>query len=508
MLDSGSRIDGYILQSYLGSGSFAQVWKAHNDLGEEVALKIYHESAADDFNLLMEREYEEVMALRHPNIIVPSKYGFFGKSPYLICPLCDGNLNQLLNHRILDFKKNKKDIENVFTETELALILRDVSAGLEFLENRKVVHHDIKPSNILYKMDENMNIQCFISDFGASYFMKKTLVKGSNKEDFSNSGYGTYGLSLGYASPEVYKGKPQFASDVFSLGVTIFELATGDLPSKTSNLGLGYLLNHDGELPDITGSFKSKFKDIISRMLDKIPGNRPSASTLHSMSTSFIATGIWPEMSKISTKGDLVYKPYTLQINSNQSNTSSEHKYSFFNNLFSSKKNLYFLIAGVVVIISLLFLRNLKSDTKALDDVTIKEFLVKRKYDDYVKELEAIYKMHPDEKLRNNIGAIKSGIERYSEIRFNQQGIGIVEENGLFGIIDQEFKEVIKPEWRQIKVNSKLIFVKSINDLYGAYDLQGRLLLKPEYSKIILSDDASSLEAITKSGNHISKSIN
>ncbi len=116
--------------------------------------------------------------------------------------------------------------------------------------------------------------------------------------------------------------------------------------------------------------------------------------------------------------------------------------------------------------------------------------------------------MHPDEKLRNNIGAIKSGIERYSEIRFNQQGIGIVQENGLFGIIDQEFKEVIKPEWRQIKVNSKLIFVKSINDLYGAFDLQGRLLLKPEYSKIILSDDASSLEAITKSGNHISKSIN
>ncbi len=491
MFEPGAKFENYTLESYLGSGSFAQVWRARDEKNHEIAIKIYHESAKDDFQILMEREYEELSSLIHPNIITPTSFGYVNTSPYITCPLCDGNLNQLLNQRILELKKNKKNVENLFNELELASILCDISTGLDFLKTKKVVHHDIKPSNLLFKHKAG-KFKAYISDFGASYFMKKTLAKGSHKEEL-NSEYVGYGLSLGYAAPEVYKGRPVFASDVFSLGISIYELATGDLPSKTSNLGLGYVLNHDGFVPELSGNYSDNFKNLIFKMMDRYPENRPTSIDIQNYCTTFINSGKWPEISKNTTKGEQVYKPYTqvkpLQpayVSSNQATSSS-----YINKLKNSKSFIISVISLLTLVIVLWFLLN--KNNKNSDDV-LTEFLQKGKFNEYLNHLETDYKKYPKSKTLQLIGTVKTTLEKYNVTNYNKEGLAIIESNGLRGLINQDFNVILEPFWKDIKFNGTIIAVQNQDYHWGAFDMRGEQLLPAEFLNIKISEDRKSIE--------------
>lgn len=113
------------------------------------------------------------------------------------------------------------DVRQAFPEREVFRFLRDVAAGLEFLHERDIVHQDIKPANILI----DASGQYVITDFGISTRVRNTLRKSATQQKSSEG-------TIAYMAPERFgrDNMPVKASDVWSLGVTVFELIAGYVP--------------------------------------------------------------------------------------------------------------------------------------------------------------------------------------------------------------------------------------------------------------------------------------
>ncbi len=186
----------------------ASVYKAYDPQeGRLVAIKVLSSDLAGDtrFSRRFKREAELVSQLTHPNIVPVWDYGEADGHAYLVMPFISvGNLADLLRRRELDLEECTK-------------ILDQVSSALDFAHGRGVVHRDIKPSNIL--LDENGN--ALLTDFGLAQI-----------QDVSVSLTGSAMLGTpSYISPEQARGDPvDGRSDQYSLGIILFELATGYLP--------------------------------------------------------------------------------------------------------------------------------------------------------------------------------------------------------------------------------------------------------------------------------------
>lgn len=145
--------------------------------------------------------------LDHPNVIKCHDVFFTLNNCYIITEYCEeGDLLSLI-------KKNGKG--KPFEESRLLPIVKDVLSGFKYLVEKGIVHRDIKPANIFFK-----NSQCKIADFGFA----KRLSKLKSRESYN------VGTPL-YMPPEaLLKNKYSFQSDVFSLGVMIYEMVFGSAP--------------------------------------------------------------------------------------------------------------------------------------------------------------------------------------------------------------------------------------------------------------------------------------
>lgn len=199
----GKRLGKYRLAKRIGSGSFAEVWKARDVIEQrDVALKIATPGVVD-LHGREEVEHEARIAskLAHPNILSVRNADWIDGHFVLATDLAEKNLAQYAGAR---------------RSASVALrVLRDVAAGLAFAHERRVVHRDLKPENILIFKDR----RAALADFGVARFAKgPTHV-------FTEVG------TLGYMAPEQAYGRPSYASDVFSLGLIGYEILAGELPT-------------------------------------------------------------------------------------------------------------------------------------------------------------------------------------------------------------------------------------------------------------------------------------
>ena len=152
-------------------------------------------------------------------------------------------------------------------EKEAWLFLRDIASGLEYLHGQEppVIHQDIKPDNILM----NVSGRYLLTDFGISIKARNTLRKSIMKTE------GSVG-TLAYMGPERFSKYPLpiKASDIFSLGATLYELLTGMVPFGEHG---GLLLQHGAEIPVLEGEWSDELKAIIDLCLQKDTWERPSA---------------------------------------------------------------------------------------------------------------------------------------------------------------------------------------------------------------------------------------
>ena len=255
--------DRYRLIQKLGSGGFSEVWLAEDTIANniQVALKVYASAGGlDDEGVKMFRhEFAVLFNYNHGNLLKPTHFDVYENCPYLVMQFCESG--------------SAKRLVGKITENAAWKLLHDVSSGLSYLHdlNVPVIHQDIKPENIL------ISNQCefLITDFGISTSARSTLRKSAVNLHVSQEG-GT----VDYMGPERFGKKPEpvKASDIWALGVTMYELLEGRLPFA---IGLGGMAQKGGaEIPDITGEYSKELKDIIRKMLAKEPWDRPTAEQI------------------------------------------------------------------------------------------------------------------------------------------------------------------------------------------------------------------------------------
>jgi serine/threonine protein kinase len=225
----GKIIDGrYVLGESLGSGGMGEVYLAHDGVLERnVALKVLRSQYAGDeeFAERFRREARSAASLSHPNIVQVYDRGEAedGTSYIAMEYVPGGTLKEQIGRRA------------PFRDREAAAVGAQIADALEAAHERGVIHRDIKPQNVLVTALGNLKV----TDFG--------IARAASAVTSSASGaiFGT----AGYISPEQALGEPVGpASDLYSLGVVLYEMLTGELPFTADN-SIAVCMKHVNEPP-------------------------------------------------------------------------------------------------------------------------------------------------------------------------------------------------------------------------------------------------------------------
>lgn len=218
-LQPGDRLGNYILLEVVGEGGFARVWKAshHERPGRVVALKV----AIDDaFRRQLSRE-GRLPDINHPNVVpILDADTKFSDHPYVVTPFyAGGSLADIIAKHQTGLPEDMVDD-----------LLKDILSGVRAAHDQGIVHRDIKPANVL--IDEAG--RALVADFGLSLTDDGPNQRRSMIQSGSLSGESGHAIAgtLPYLAPEVLQGTDASkTSDVYSLGVLLFEMLTGRRPA-------------------------------------------------------------------------------------------------------------------------------------------------------------------------------------------------------------------------------------------------------------------------------------
>jgi serine/threonine-protein kinase len=254
---SGERkkIGKYDVLDVIGRGGMGIVYKAVDPgIGRTVAIKMTTDAMGEDPEMLkrFNREAQSVGQLQHPNIVTVYDLGLEDRHPYLVMELLDGeSLESLVRTR-----------RSISLEEKLDIVIQ-ICNGVQYAHQRNVIHRDIKPANIMILKDGTAKIV----DFGiARVGMQKLTRPGQLVGSFQ------------YMSPEqINTTNVDSRTDIFSIGVLLFELVTGKLPFEGKDTGETLMKILHEPPPSLNGLVKNcppGLDDIVQRALAKDPEQR------------------------------------------------------------------------------------------------------------------------------------------------------------------------------------------------------------------------------------------
>ncbi|MGB7730984.1 MAG: protein kinase [Candidatus Acidiferrum sp.] len=273
----GRAISHYSILEKLGGGGMGVVYKAKDTrLGRNVALKFLPDDISQDTHAIerFRREARAASALNHPNICTIYDIGEFESRPFIAMELLEG---QTLKHRI-----SGKPIET----SELLEVGIQIASGLDAAHSKGIVHRDIKPANVFLVQ----RAQAKILDFGLAKLASAephvpepvddgsmhTVTHVPHREQLTNPGSSMGTVS--YMSPEQARGEELDArSDLFSLGVVLYEMATGSVPFPGTTAAVifdGILHATPTPAIQLNPRLSSAFEHILSKTLEKDPDLR------------------------------------------------------------------------------------------------------------------------------------------------------------------------------------------------------------------------------------------
>ncbi len=242
-------IPGYEILQKLGGGVFGIVFKARKQsINKAYAIKFLKvDDPGIQKQVLSELETVGLFAqVDHPNLVSIEDKGLVGGIPYILMGYAG---DETLKSRLQ---------EGPMTENQIMALFSQICKGVKALHDHSLVHFDLKPANIFLKGDVAR-----VGDYGLSKLVSETRVS----------------LSFGrgtpyYMAPEMLKRRGDFRSDIYSLGIILYECLCGEPPFKGENEWEVLKGHETGELafPD---QLDPKWKNLLSKMLSKEPQDRP-----------------------------------------------------------------------------------------------------------------------------------------------------------------------------------------------------------------------------------------
>ncbi|HYT27493.1 MAG TPA: FHA domain-containing serine/threonine-protein kinase [Ktedonobacteraceae bacterium] len=260
MANIGSTLNKrYLLKKHIAGGGFAQVFLASDLLlGRQVAVKVLDQSMARDADILkrFRQEAKAVATLEHPNILPVYDYGEANGAPYLVMPYVGGGT---LGDRMK---------QGPLTLDEIGVYLDQIGSALDYAHEQGIIHRDVKPNNLLIRS----NGQLALMDFGLAKVLENAAVVTET---------GVFG-TIAYMSPEQFQGLVGPLSDIYMLGIILYQMLAGKLPyeGNTSQVLLAHLqlvpatLAGTPNMRSIHPAVVQELDQVILKVLSKLPNDR------------------------------------------------------------------------------------------------------------------------------------------------------------------------------------------------------------------------------------------
>jgi serine/threonine-protein kinase len=250
----------YKLLRRAGSGGMATVFKGQDLLlGRIVAVKVLHESLVGDSDFLrrFQKEAHSAANLAHPNIVTVHDVGQDGSRYYIVMEYVDGRtLKEVIGRQL---EENGRPL-GVNRALDLAI---QICAGVGYAHRAGLIHCDVKPQNVIVTSDERVKV----TDFGIAQALSETSIH-------DDVVWGT----PHYFSPEQAAGQPATqASDVYAIGVILFEMLTGRLPFEADShaaLALKHMHERPPAITELNPAAPPQLARIVTKILAKEPAGR------------------------------------------------------------------------------------------------------------------------------------------------------------------------------------------------------------------------------------------
>ncbi|MCA9939123.1 MAG: serine/threonine protein kinase [Anaerolineales bacterium] len=261
MQREGQLLNGrYQILERIGSGGMATVFKAHDrTLDRLVAVKLLHAGLTGDESFLrhFRQEARAAANLAHPNIVTVHDTGQDGDQYYIVMEFVEGKtLKQIIRHQL--------QLGQVMAINRALDLTIQICAGIGYAHRAGLVHCDVKPQNIIVTRDERVKV----ADFGIARAVSDA------SQEVRSVVWGT----PQYLSPEQAEGKAATpASDVYAIGVILFELLTNRLPFQAESQSAMALKHLQEPAPPVTRfnpAVPPQIERIVSKLLAKEPASR------------------------------------------------------------------------------------------------------------------------------------------------------------------------------------------------------------------------------------------
>jgi serine/threonine protein kinase len=250
MFSENQQIGNYTLIKRIGRGGFGEVWLAERRtalLTTRVAVKLPHDSQIDLETVRREAVLWE-KASGHPNVLPIIEANIYDGQVVIVSEFApDGALSELLGRG-----------GGISPEKAVEIAI-GITAGLDFLHSRRIIHRDIKPQNILLQGDTPR-----LADFGISHALQTSVASRSANIR------GTFS----YMAPETFDGKRNEQTDIWAVGVVLYQMLAGVLPfpqTETTALFGAIIMREPEPLAD---EIPARLKEIVAKALAKLPENR------------------------------------------------------------------------------------------------------------------------------------------------------------------------------------------------------------------------------------------
>ena len=283
MAEIGTVLGGrYRLVELLGQGGMATIFRGHdNQLGRDIAVKLLRpEYGRDpDFGSRFRQEAQNAASLNHPSIVAVHDYGQDVAGPFIVMELVEGEDLASIIRR-----------QGALPPRQAARIVAETARALEAAHARGIVHRDVKPGNVMIARDGRVKV----TDFGIARAVAEAQMTLP----------GTTLGSVHYFSPEQARGEPATASsDVFALGIVLYELLTGHRPWEGDTAAAVAMARLAGPVPDPStrrAGIPTELVAITRRALAMEPGDRwASAGAFGGALEAFLSGAPIPELGAI-----------------------------------------------------------------------------------------------------------------------------------------------------------------------------------------------------------------